>query len=71
MAQTVARKAEKLAEEAAEILPAEVGEHLENMRDGLEELDDTVRSTVREHPVLTLCGAMLGGYLIGRLIAKR
>jgi len=41
------------------------------LRDSLGELDQRVRSAVREHPFVTLFGALAGGYLIGRLIARR
>ena len=53
----------------------EIVEHTEelvdNAREMLEELDDRVRTVVREHPFLTLFGALVGGYAVGRLFARR
>lgn len=67
-----ATKASRAKEEAtADILPDEVQEQLETWRENLEELDANVRHVVREHPFATLFGAVLGGYLVGRLIARR
>ncbi len=71
MTQTASHNSEKLIDQVAEVLPAEATEKLEEVRNGLEELDVQIRRTVRRHPVATLFGALLGGYLVGRLIAKR
>ena len=69
MAATKASRAKEAA--AADIIPDEVQEQLEVWRDNLAELDANVREVVREHPFATLFGAVLGGYLVGRLIARR
>lgn len=46
-------------------------EFVDNAREFLEEADGRVRTVVREHPFLTLFGAMVGGYAVGRLFARR
>lgn len=44
---------------------------IEPMRENVEELDNRVRTLVRENPALTLFGALCFGYFVGRIIAKR
>ena len=44
---------------------------LDQVREGLQDLDSRVRQTVREHPLLTVFGALIGGYFFGRLVARR
>ena len=61
-------KATRAAKEAADILPDEVQEQLEDWRENLAEVDANIRTVVRDHPFATLFGAVLGGYFIGRLI---
>lgn len=42
----------------------------QDTREALMEWDVKVRSTVREHPFLTLAGALFGGYLVGRIVSR-
>jgi hypothetical protein len=63
--------AKSLADQAAEILPAEASERLEEAREGIESLDQRVRQTVAHHPLLCIGGAVLVGYFVGRVIARR
>jgi ElaB/YqjD/DUF883 family membrane-anchored ribosome-binding protein len=48
--------AKSLADQAAEILPAEASERLEEAREGIESLDQRVRQTVAHHPLLCIGG---------------
>ncbi len=69
---TASRSSSKsLADQAVEILPAEVGERLDDVRDGAEELDHRIRQTVAQHPLMCVSAALLAGYFVGRLIARR
>jgi len=46
-------------------------ERIDDLRERAEEIDVTIRRAVREHPFLSLAGAVTAGYLLGRLIARR
>jgi len=59
------------AQSIESVLPGNVEETISQLRDRAGELDGRLRASVREHPFLTLFGAVAGGYLLGRLIAKR
>lgn len=45
-------------------------DRLEDLRERATELDREVRRVVREHPFLTLAGAVATGYLVGRLLRR-
>jgi hypothetical protein len=42
-----------------------------DVRSGLESFDGELRAFVKERPFVALAGAVLGGYLIARLLARR
>jgi hypothetical protein len=44
---------------------------LEALEPTLRQVDVRLRSFARERPLLALGGALLGGYLVGRLLAAR
>ncbi len=44
---------------------------LTRVKDGLAPVDEWVRSTARENPVLLLAGALGAGYLLARLLRRR
>ncbi|RMG19575.1 MAG: hypothetical protein D6729_04830 [Deltaproteobacteria bacterium] len=44
---------------------------LASLREGLAEADRRTRDFVREHPLLSLAGAVAAGYLVGRLFSRR
>lgn len=46
-------------------------EALVKVEDVLARADDTVRTLVSQHPVLTLLGAAAIGYFAGRIITRR
>ncbi len=41
------------------------------VRSGLESFDGELRTLVKERPFVALVGAVLGGYLLARLLARR
>jgi len=48
-----------------------LSETFNQVRDRLGGLDERLRSVAREHPALTLFGAVVSCFLIGRLVARR
>ena len=42
-----------------------------NVRSGLESFDGELKAFVKERPFVALAGAVLGGYLLARLFARR
>jgi hypothetical protein len=42
-----------------------------DVRSGLESFDGELRAFVKERPFVALVGAVLGGYMLARLIARR
>lgn len=57
-------------------VPPEVGAddlqvRLSELRETLAHADVTVRTFVRDHPVLSVAGAVAAGYLVGRLFRRR
>jgi hypothetical protein len=71
MGTSTSKSGKSLADQAVEIIPAEMGERLSEAREGLDELDQRIRHTVSEHPLMCVAGAILTGYLVGRVIARR
>ncbi len=49
----------------------EVKEQVERMRTQLEELDTRVRRVVQEKPLVAVGAALVFGYALGRLLARR
>ena len=64
----MASRTSKVAKAATD--EGEWSERLQALREGVDDLDQEVRETVREHPVACLCGALAAGYLVGRLVAR-
>lgn len=48
----------------------EIQERLADLRERAAEIDSQVRRVVREHPFLSLAGAVAAGYVVGRLIRR-
>ncbi len=44
---------------------------LSELRETLAHADVTVRTFVRDHPVMSVAGAVAAGYLVGRLFRRR
>ena len=58
--------------EAASILEQPVvQEQIERVRDQLDDLDARVRRAVREQPLLAVGSALVVGYALARLLARR
>ena len=49
----------------------EVKEHVERVRGHLAELDTQVRRVVQERPLVAVGVALIAGYALGRLLARR
>ena len=59
------------AHSAEQFIPAQVEEQLEYLRENFGDVDERVRSAVRERPIVAVLVAVATGYFIGRLIARR
>ena len=66
------REANDRIEEVASMLerPA-VKERVEQVRGQLEELDGQMRRVVQDRPMVAVGAAVLAGYVLGRLLARR
>ena len=64
-----AREGETLPEEAAP-REDELQVQLSRIREGLAELDRRTRGFVKEHPLISVAGAVAAGYVIGRIGRK-
>lgn len=47
-----------------------VADSIEPLRDKFQDADKQIRRTVRDYPLLTLAGAVLAGYIVGRILVK-
>lgn len=57
--------------ESARAMSREAQTQLEALEPTLHRIDERVRSFAKERPLLALAGALVGGYLVGRLMAAR
>jgi ElaB/YqjD/DUF883 family membrane-anchored ribosome-binding protein len=63
---------QQLKHEAASLLERpEVKEQVERVRSQLEELDGQARRLVQEQPLVAVGAALVLGYALGRLLARR
>jgi hypothetical protein len=53
------------AQEAAEMLNIQADE----LREKLSSIDTQLRSAARQRPVAMICGALVAGYVIGRIVS--
>jgi len=53
------------------MMPAQLQDKLSQLRENLDDVDTRVRATVRARPIVSVLGALVGGYLIGRMVARR
>jgi len=51
--------------------PIQLQDKLGQLREGLTDTDQRVRSIVQERPFVAVLGALATGYFLGRLIARR
>lgn len=66
------REANERVEPSTPILERpEVKEQVERVRTQLEELDTRVRRVVQERPLVAVGAALVFGYALGRLLARR
>ncbi len=66
------REASERIEESTPILERpEVKEQVERVRTHLEELDTQARRVVQERPLVAVGAALVFGYALGRLLARR
>lgn len=66
------REASERIEESTPILERpEVKEQVERVRTQLEELDTQARRVVQERPLVAVGAALVFGYALGRLLARR
>lgn len=66
------REASERVEHITPILERpEVKEQVERVRTQLEELDTRVRRVVQERPLVAVGAALVFGYALGRLLARR
>jgi ElaB/YqjD/DUF883 family membrane-anchored ribosome-binding protein len=72
VAQTTAHSAGgQTFEETRDHLEERAREAFDEARDWLDDADKTVRSFVEEQPLVALGGAVVAGYLIGRMLSRR
>lgn len=45
-----------------------LGEHVDEWRERLSSFDTQLRTVARERPVAVVCGALLLGYIMGRIV---
>jgi hypothetical protein len=57
--------------ESARSMSRQAQSQLEALEPTLRQVDERVRSLARERPLLALGGALIAGYLIGRMLAAR
>lgn len=57
--------------DSARAMSRQAQHQLEALEPTLRQVDERVRSFARERPLLALGGALLGGYLLGRMLAAR
>ncbi|MBS1105426.1 MAG: hypothetical protein H6Q91_928 [Deltaproteobacteria bacterium] len=66
------REASERVEQSTPILERpEVKEQVERVRTQLEELDAQVRRVVQDRPLVAVGAALVFGYALGRLLARR
>lgn len=66
------REANERVEQSTPILERpEVKEQVERVRTQLEELDAQVRRVVQDRPLVAMGAALVFGYALGRLLARR
>lgn len=66
------REANERVEQSTPILERpEVKEQVERVRTQLEELDAQVRRVVQDRPLVAVGAALVFGYALGRLLARR
>ena len=57
--------------DSARAIGRQAQSQLESREPTLRQVDAQVRSFARERPLLALAGALVGGYLVGRMMAAR
>ena len=62
---------ERIEEAAALLDHPELKERVERVRGQLEEMDGQVRRVVQDRPMVAVGVALLFGYAVGRLLARR
>jgi len=61
---------DNLSEVGQRLLPADLGDKVDQLRDTVGDADTRVRELVKEYPLATVFGALAAGYLLGRLFAR-
>ena len=57
--------------ESARAISREAQSQLESLEPTFRQVDEQIRSFARERPLLALAGALVGGYMVGRMMAAR
>jgi hypothetical protein len=47
-----------------------LGLQADEIRERLSQVDTQLRAMARERPLVVLCGALLAGYVIGRIVSR-
>lgn len=62
---------DRIGEVASMLERPAVKERVEQVRGQLEELDSQMRRVVQDRPMVAVGAAVLAGYVLGRLLARR
>lgn len=62
---------DRIGEVASILERPDVKERVEQVRGQIEELDGQMRRAVQERPMIAVGAALLAGYVLGRLLARR
>jgi len=52
-------------------LAEDIDQTFDRLRDHLHEVDRQTRAFVERYPIVSLLGAIVGGYLVGRVVSRR